>query len=197
MEDPSRSLVEAASRGDAASVHALLERFLPQLHAFVRLQMGSELRARESSLDLVQSACREVLEHVDRFRYTGETDFRHWLFTTALRTVRNRVAYHRAGKRDAGREFATPSGSDASLLAAYATIRTPSEEVIAREGLEAFESAFARLPEHYREVVLLSRLVGLSHEEIATSMGRSESSVRNLLYRALAELAEAMRRSCD
>ena len=39
----------------------------------------------------------------------------------------------------------------------------------------------------------LSRLVGLSHKEIASVMERTESSTRNLLYRALAELAEAMR----
>jgi RNA polymerase sigma-70 factor (ECF subfamily) len=195
MHEDSRDLVESASRGDASAIGALLERFLPQLHAFVRLQMGPELRAKEDSLDLVQSACREVLEHVDRFQYTGESNFRHWLFTTALRRVRNRVAYYRAVKRDAAREIGPSSDADASLLEACATFRTPSGELIAREELAALEAGFARLPEDYRQVVLLSRLVGLSHKEIAAAMDRTESATRNLLYRALAELAEGMRGS--
>ncbi len=36
---------------------------------------------------------------------------------------------------------------------------------------------------------MLSRVVGLSRAEIAVRMGRSEASVRNLVSRALAELA--------
>ena len=194
MKDESRELLASASGGDAASVESLLERFLPQLHAFVRLQMGQELRAKESSVDLVQSACREVLEHLDRFQYTGESNFRHWLFTTALRKVRNRVAYYRAAKREGAQALDTTSGQDAGLLDAYRTLRTPSQELIAHEEVGHLEAAFAQLAPHSQQVVLLSRLVGLSHREIAATMGRTESSTRNLLYRALAELAESMRR---
>jgi hypothetical protein len=54
------------------------------------------------------------------------------------------------------------------------------------------EAAFDELPEHYREVITLSRIAGLSRAEIAAHMGRSEASVRNLLSRALVVLAEAM-----
>jgi len=194
VKDESRELLASASGGDAASVESLLERFLPQLHAFVRLQMGQELRAKESSVDLVQSACREVLEHLDRFQYTGESNFRHWLFTTALRKVRNRVAYYRAAKREGAQALDTTSGQDAGLLDAYRTLRTPSQELIAHEEVGHLEAAFAQLAPHSQQVVLLSRLVGLSHREIAATMGRTESSTRNLLYRALAELAESMRR---
>ncbi len=194
MKDESRELLASASAGDAASVKSLLERFLPQLRAYVRLQMGQELRAKESSVDLVQSACREVLEHLDRFQYKGESNFRHWLFTTALRKVRNRVAYYRAAKREGAQVLDTTSRQDAGLLDAYRTLRTPSQELIAQEEVEHLEAAFAELSPHSQQVVLLSRLVGLSHREIAATLGRTESSTRNLLYRALAELAEAMRR---
>ena len=74
--DPTRELTAAAGRGDARAVEALIERYLPELRAFVRLRAGELIRAHESRSDVVQSACREVLQHIERFRFTGEGAFR-------------------------------------------------------------------------------------------------------------------------
>ena len=85
-----------------------------------------------------------------------------------------------------------PRTSLFALMLLYQTLATPSKELMGKEELERFETAFARMPEHQQQVILLSRVVGLSHKEIAETMERTESSTRNLLYRALAELAEMM-----
>ena len=42
------------------------------------------LRAMESTSDIVQSVCREILQHKDRFQYPGEDGFRRWLYTTDI-----------------------------------------------------------------------------------------------------------------
>ena len=175
-----------------------LTRHLPGLRAYVRLRMGPELRAKESASDLVQSTCREVLEHADRFRHGGEARFRQWLFTTALRKVKNRLAYYRAAKREVAREVGHHAGrsraseQDVSLAAFYQTLSTPSRHLLQRERIAAIEAAFDRLSEPHREVILLSRIVGLSHDEVARTMGRSTQATRSLLHRALAELAECL-----
>lgn len=188
--DESREL-EAASAGDPEAIEALLLRHLPGLRAFLRLRMGRELRAKESATDLAQSTCREILEHLDRYRYRGTENFRHWLFATAQRKLKNRVEYWRAGKRDVALEAARARDTrEESLAAFYATLSTPSVRLMQRERIEALEAAFDRLSEAHREVILLARVVGLSHAEVARSMGRSEEASRSLLHRALAELAE-------
>ena len=46
----------------------------------------------------------------------------------------------------------------------------------------------ARLPEDYREVIVLRNLEGLSHEEVAHRMGRGIGAVRMLWVRALSRL---------
>ena len=46
--------------------------------------MGERLRNREDSVDIVQSVCRELVEHQDSFEFRGESQFRSWLFTAAL-----------------------------------------------------------------------------------------------------------------
>ena len=54
------TLFDAARDGDTDARADLLAAYLPQLHAFVRLRMGSALRRREESMDLVQTVWVEV-----------------------------------------------------------------------------------------------------------------------------------------
>jgi len=55
----------------------------------------------------------------------------------------------------------------------------------------------ARLPEDYREVIVLRNLEGLSHEEAARRMGRGVGAVRMLWVRALARLRRELKESQD
>ena len=93
MNDSSSSpdLLRQASGGDDAALGELLARHLPGLRAYVRQRTGQAIRARESVSDLVQSVCREVIQHADRFQYGGEVGFKPWLYKTALRKIANRL----------------------------------------------------------------------------------------------------------
>jgi RNA polymerase sigma-70 factor (ECF subfamily) len=183
--DPEQT-IQSASRGDPAAIEALLERHLPRLRAFVRLRVGPELRNRESASDIVQSACREVLVHMERFRYRGEDQFRRWLFTTALRKLADKVEFHRAAKRDMRRDRAAADWS--AVAHSYADVATPSRRLMLEEQAALLESAFDRLSADQREVLTLARIVGLPHAEIAIAMERTEGACRALLHRATAQL---------
>jgi RNA polymerase sigma-70 factor, ECF subfamily len=162
----------------------------------VRLRAGPQLRARESNSDLVQSVCREILEHAERFKYPSEGAFKHWLFTTAQRKIQHRHEYWTAQKRGAAGEMSLDAGSNSSgssaspdLMSRYRRFSTPSGVASLREEVERVESAFDRLTEEHREVISLAYLTGLSRAEIAERMQRSEGAVRVLLHRALARLS--------
>jgi RNA polymerase sigma-70 factor (ECF subfamily) len=183
-------LVQRASAGDAPSIEALLTRYLPRLRAFVRLRVSATIRQRESSSDLVQSVCREVLQHGAEFRYDGEEKFLAWLCKTALNKIIDHHRYFAADKRDPRREAPPPDGVDYATLRAVAA--SPSQVAIGRELAQNMEQAFDRLPEEYREVITLARIVGLPHREIGVQLGRSEGAVRMLLSRALVAYVAAM-----
>ena len=89
----------------------------------------------------------------------------------------------------AGDGCTEPAEDEAAFLDAYRRFASPSGAAMTLEELRGIEDAFAMLPEDYREVILLSRVVGLKRPEVATQMGRSEASVRNLLHRALLRLS--------
>ncbi|MBK8979364.1 MAG: sigma-70 family RNA polymerase sigma factor [Planctomycetes bacterium] len=191
-DDRTRTLVEAVTRGDVPALEDLLADYLPRLHAYVRLRMGPALRAREGTLDVVQSVCREVLGDVRQgFDYRGESAFLGWLMQAALNKIRDRHRYHAAQKRDAARE----ADVEAEDLSAYASLLTPTRVAVGRESVERMERAFDQLSDEHREVIVLARGIGLSHAEIAERMGRSPGATRMLLGRALARLGELMDQS--
>ena len=199
MTDDNQRLVDAAANGDRAAAAALLQAYLPGLRAYIRLKMGDRIRQRESCSDLVQSVCREVLEHLDQFQHSGEAAFKRWLFTMAARKIGHRHEYWNAERRDPARELplaanSSRGGDDALLLQAYRQLGTPSREVIAREAVAHMERAFDRLPEHYRQVILMARILGMSRAEMAAELERSEPAVGNLLFRALAQFGEELDR---
>lgn len=166
-------------------VEALVARYLPSLRAFVRMRMGAELRAKEESCDIVQSVAREVLQHQDRFQHGGEAGFREWLFTTANRKVSKHLRHWRTEKRGQRHEAALPPE-----LAGLTP--TPSRHASAREELDAVERAIDTLSDEQRDVVTWSRLLGLSHAEIAARLGKTDVAVRKILSRALARIAAAL-----
>ncbi|MEO6594386.1 MAG: sigma-70 family RNA polymerase sigma factor [Planctomycetota bacterium] len=183
-------LYEQAQAGDAAALHRLIERYLPNLHAFVSLRLTPQMRARESSMDIVQSVCRELLAAESRFDYRGEERFRAWLFTAALNKVRDKIRFHHRDKRDVGREL-LHDGSNAQLAASYLT---PSMNAIGKETAAALEASLDSLSEEHREVITMARVVKLPHRVIAEVLGRNEDAVRQLLARALLRLTEELRR---
>lgn len=181
---------EQARRGDHHALERLVESYLPQLHAFVRVRLGGRVRARESSMDIVQSACRELLADPSCRNFRSEERFRGWLFTTALNKLREKFRFHGRERRHPDREHEI----DADDLLPAADLLTPSVDAIGRETALALDDAMQALSEEHREVITMARIAQLPHAVIAELLGRSEEAVRQLLVRALRRLAGELRR---
>jgi RNA polymerase sigma-70 factor, ECF subfamily len=183
-------LVDAARGGDAAAQNQLLQRHLPALRAYVRLNSGPQLRARESCSDVVQSVCLGALNNLEGFEWRGRASFKHWLFSWAINKIRNHERFHISQKRDINRELHADSETAEQMLAqCYATISSPSKAMMLQESIEEIEHAFDSLSDDYRNVILDVRLMGLSVKDVASRDGKSETAVRSMLSRALARLA--------
>ena len=187
---PSPSSIASATRGEPAAIEDVLRAYLPRLQRFVHLRLGAQLRAREDTVDIVQSTVRELLEQ-SRFEWRGEIEFRAWLFQAALHKILEKHRHHAAQKRAPGREV--PLDAQGSLAHdALRDVVSPSRIAMAKEDLQRLEAAFDRLTEPQREVLTLARVVGLPHAVIAERLGKSEVAVRQLLVRAMAALGAAL-----
>ncbi|MBK8100739.1 MAG: RNA polymerase sigma factor [Planctomycetes bacterium] len=193
MSDHFQTTIHQARSGDRAAYDELFTRNLPALVAFLRAKVGGELAERESVRDLAQSVCREVLRDLDQLEFRGEEQFRSYLFLQATRKVVDRYRYHKQEMRDPARQEGLPTDTEAAeVMGAYAPLATPSRVVGAKEELSRVEQALQGLPEAQRDAVLLSRIAGLSYQEIARQKGISEAAVRGLVARGLARLASQL-----
>ena len=198
MPDESQVDIERIRSGDRVALESLLVRYLPGLEGYLRLRMGPELRAHESSADLVQSLCREVLEDLDSFDYRGEAAFRQWLNTRALHKLLHRRRQVVAQRRDIRRQRPLPADAEVSaLLTVYGSFCTPSRVLAGQEEIVRIERAFDSLPEDQCEAIVMRRLMGLDYAGIAAAMQRSEGAVRNLVHRGIARLTILLHRPGD
>jgi RNA polymerase sigma-70 factor (ECF subfamily) len=167
----------------------LLVKVLPDLRNYVRMSSSPHLRRLESTTDLVQSACREVLQQMDDLAFQSEGQFRAWMLRTAWRKIIERVRHHRAQKRAADRVEGASSWSALGLADAAPT---PSEDAEADEFALGVETSLQRLRPSDREIVYLLRIAQLSVTDVAQAFGVSEGAIRVRLHRALSRLAELL-----
>ena len=71
-------------------------------------------------------------------------------------------------------------------------VSSPSQQASRREQAVLVADALERLPEDYREVLLLRHWEGLTFIAIAQRMGRSEDAIEKLWLRALGRLRREM-----
>lgn len=194
MTVDSQTLITLAGRGDRDAIGALLDRHLPALRAYVRLRMGPRVRRWDHENDVAQAVCVDILENLDGFVYRGEAAFRQFLFAAARRQLADRDDYLKAAKRDVDL-VATNAGhtsGDRVAREVHAAFGTPSQLAIRGETLARIERALDEMPEESREVILMSRLAGLSTAAIAERLGKDPSTVRSTLCRALVKLSGAL-----
>ena len=193
-DDPTSRRHVGPARRSASKDLELLQEYLPRLRAFVRARLDPDLRRRESDSDVVQSVCRELLEHRAGFEFRGESQFRGWLFTTALNKVREKIRFHRQPRRGLQRETV----ADSSFAAAdpHSSVQ-PSYAALAGERVAILEAALDRLSQSDREVIALARLAGLPMEQVAMRMDKSVLAARKQLGRALLRLSAELDRRRD
>ncbi len=186
-----------AKAGDRDALQSVFDPHLAPLHAFVRLRAQGLPRRREGADDVVQSVCRQAIEKIELVRADDPDGFRRWLFATASNLISDKFDFHTAARRDARKdEPAVDSRVDeADVARCFADLRTPSRYAMTKEECARIEAALARLPEDYREVVLLAQIAKLPREEVAARLGRSDAAVRQLLARARARLATLLAES--
>jgi len=158
--------------------------------------MGKELRSKLESMDLVQDVLVSALKDLGNFTYKNEGDFVRWLSRIAENRLRDNLDKLHADKRDIRKEVRLnthrPTIED-SFAAALEPIdaTTPSAIISQREEFDKLAKAIDVLKPEYREVIVLTKVEGLSYRETGDKLGRSADAARMLFSRAMAALTSA------
>jgi RNA polymerase sigma factor (sigma-70 family) len=167
------SLLDRARRGDGRAFEQIYRWFERPVFTLALRICGD----REEAQEILQDAMLKVLDRLGEFR--GESPFWGWLrqvaVNEALMRLRRRDRLQFTDELpepdlDPGEQRLPPAAADAAIL-----IRT-----------------LERLPEITRSVLWLYHAEGYTHEEIATSMGRSVSFSKSQLARGTRRLRDLL-----
>jgi RNA polymerase sigma-70 factor (ECF subfamily) len=202
VNQKTQQLVVLAKEGDKSAINQLYRVYAERVRWMVRFRMSKELRSRLESMDLVQDTLIHAFNGLGNFTYKNEGDFVRWLSKIAENEVRGNLKKLHAGKRNIHKEvrldnYGSTTAADfvGSVVPDKAT--TPSVIISKKEELDKLTRAMDALKSEYREVIVLTKIEGLSYKEIASRLGKSSEAIRKLVSRAMAELTVVFRRSDD
>jgi RNA polymerase sigma-70 factor (ECF subfamily) len=188
----------AARAGSREDLGQALQACRGYLMLLAERELDPDLRAKGGASDLVQETFLEAQKDFAHFQGNSEDELRAWLRQILLHNLANFARRYRAtAKRRLGREVALDvSGSSTDregglLLDAL----SPSGVAMEEEQAQALRRAMERLPDDYRQVILLRYQEQRPFEEIAPLMHRSHEAVRSLWARAIRRLRQDMKSS--
>jgi RNA polymerase sigma factor (sigma-70 family) len=137
--------------------------------------------------DLVQDTLIRTFKRIEAFEPESDGALQAYLRQGILNRIRDEL--RRAGRRPA----AGPLDSQVEDEAA-----SPLEMAIGREAAERYERALGRLRPEDREAIIARVELDCTHEEIAAMLRKpTANAARMAVERALARLAEEMRRDAE
>src|SRR5262245_56795480 len=196
----SLDLVLRAQEGDQEALNRLCERYYDRVRRIVRLRLGARLRETIDSGDILQETFMAAVRSLDSFEMREEASLVNWLSRLAERQIIAAADYHGAKKRDRRRNVSlTASIGDSQSVRTMSTLPDdraplPLEATASEEEQKIVEDCLQRLPEEYRELILLRNYAGASWETVAEETGRPSAAAARMMHaRAIIELGKLVR----
>ena len=179
-------LLESYRNGDRTSFAKLVERYQRELfHFLVRF-----LSDRAAAEDIFQETFLQVHQSADQFDPSRR--FRPWLFTIAANKARD-LMRSQARRPTNPLQASINSGDDESgqfidLMEAAEPI--PGESMEREELQKVVQDTVNNMPEHLREIILLSYFHQFPYKEISDILQIPLGTVKSRLHAAVAHFAD-------
>lgn len=166
------ALVARAQAGDIAAFQRLIALYQPKVLSFARAFTGDP----DEASDLAQEALIKVYRSLNSFRF--QSSLPTWLF----RIVKNTFLDHARSRR--AHERGVEQRLDETHEAALTTDGDGAEARLLRdEEHRALWAALREVPEHFRTVLVLADMQGMSYEEVAAVIDAPLGTVKSRLKR--------------
>lgn len=176
-----RELVARCRQGDEQAFTELVER-----HQQRALNVAYQLlRNYEDAVEVAQDAFVNIYRHMAEFR--GDCEFTTWLHQIVVNLARNKHRWWQRRGRESMVSFDDP---DRPQVAAAGD--SPSATAAQTEFAQRLSEEMGRLPQKFREVLVLRNVEELTYDEIAVALGCSVGTVKSRIARARDQLRRMM-----
>lgn len=172
-------LISRVAEGDRVAFDTLYGRYSTPIYTYLnRLLLDKDMVD-----ELFQEVFIKVFSRAKQFRPT--VSFKSWVFTIATNQYRD---YYKSLKRRI--ERVTALDQDADPMDKH---HSDEHTFMDRELLRIVENGIASLPGHFREVILLKRVQGMTFDEAAEILGVSVRTAKNYAAEATRRLKQYMK----
>ena len=177
-------LIDGLRQGNPQAGHEFWKRYGPVLQRVAHKHLATWLQRRVDPDDVVQSACRTFLRHLQGGAYElgADEELLSLLCAITLNKVLMKARFHRAKRRDLRREDHASGPADDSREGHFEIAGTDVSPADAAGFAEQFQEFLAGLDEEERKIVDL-KLQGQSNVEIAATLHRTDRWVRKVVER--------------
>lgn len=172
----------------------VLSSYSTYLTLLSRVQIGRRLQGKVDPADVVQETLMEAHRQLPHFRGKTEAELLAWLRKILAGQIAKTLRRYLGVKgRDVGKEVDQElDRSNDAMGALAASASTPSHRAARKEQAVLLAEALAKLPQTYRDVILLRHIEQMSFAEIARRLNRTDDSVQKLWVRALGTLRRTL-----
>ena len=171
-------LVAMFRDGDADALESLFDRYRAPVYNFARMMLGQA----DGAEDVLQETFLTLARAGDRYQPRGR--FKPWLMRVTRNLCLNRIQSQRLRHRVA-------ATGRLDIVEPPAPQPTPAEQVETDERLALLRRRIAELPERQREAIVLYAFEQMGYREIADALDVPIGTVKTLIHRARAALAQA------
>lgn len=186
-DDPDVQLMLRFQAGEMEAFQELFQKYSPAVVNFAAQFLGLRSRAEEIAQDVFLQVYRW------QKRYEPKAKFSTWLFKIAHNHCLNEV---RKGEYKVNIEpFDLPADREGDERERH--LPAPDSEIgddilAAKEAAARIQQILHRIPDNQRTAILLSRMEGMSYQEVAGVIGCTEKAVKSLVFRATQNLKEGL-----
>ena len=192
---PDEPLADRVRKRDATALAAFLEERRPALLSFVDRRLGSALRGKVETQDILQELAMKALRELPQADLSTRDPF-GWLCHLAEQCIVDDHRHFAAGKRASGREVPgnvrIGDGSQDLVALLAASMTSPSMAVVRDERQRRLMDVVATFPDDHREALRLRYGEGLPTKEVALKLGKSDVATRVLLSRLVQQLQDRL-----
>ena len=169
-------LIHRAQRGDQNAFARLYDEYVQHIQRFVIFKISDRDKAEE----LVNIIFTKIFDYL--LKGDEVEDFRALLYKIARNTI---IDFYRTK----GQYLVS---LDEVLEKDFSEKTNLDEELDIKLDLERIKEALNKIPDHYREVLILRFVEELSFKEIAKTIGQKEATTRMMVHRGLKELKKQL-----
>jgi RNA polymerase sigma-70 factor (ECF subfamily) len=188
---PQQSTAETDARAaDTALLAALRAREPGSFEQLVRAHGGRMLAvarrllsSEEDARDAVQEAFLNAFRNIDRFE--GQALLSTWLHRIVVNVSLMKLRSRKRKPEESLDHLLPAFRDDGHFAERFDSGSEPADQRLAREQEQAaVRAAIDELPDHYRTILLLRDIEGISTQEVADQLGITPNAVKLRLHRA-------------